>query len=457
MRRIETSFWSTWAVTLLVLALLVLALSEAATFPAYGDLQPYSDPEALAKRGFRPDMASNAHGEVVIVWEARGSLQARIFDSTGEARGNSVAIPGVSVSFPLLPAVAMDQRGRFVLAWRYDSIFPDPNAPNGHVFLQLFDPEANPVGATFQAFPFDLHVSGFPRLTMAPDGSFWVAARKNASEIEGSFFLRRFDIQGTPLTEPSEVSAPTQHHVQFPLLAMAPDGRLAILTSDCDFDSCTNSRLRALVLDPSGAPLGDEVELTDQGFGHGVTWVPGQGFVAVWWRPAEPDLPSESQAFAIEGRSFSEDSMGEVFVVKEESEGDGKLPRDVDLGLETQAKVAADPLGNLVVTWEEELNPNTETGIYARALDAQLQVQGPIVEVSAGAGQRALLPVLAPLGPGRFSLAWTLISGPGRVHLFEQKFLVTGDDCVPASTTFCLQQALPPATRVTMEGNGFGS
>ncbi|MCH9649336.1 MAG: hypothetical protein K0U98_13935 [Deltaproteobacteria bacterium] len=454
MRRAEASFRSTWAVALLAQVSLVVALFGVATFPAYGDLQAYSDPEALGKGGGGFDVAVNGKGEMVVVRSTGNSLHAQSYDSAGRAQGNIAVIPPVSLSVPLLPAVAMDQQGRFVLAWRYESLFPDPSPPIGHVFLQLFDAEANPVGSTFQAFPFDQHVSGFPRLAMAPDGSFWVAGRTGDSGDAGVIVLRRFDSQGSPMTESLRVSAPTENPFHFPLLAMAPDGRLATLTSDCEITSCTHPGVRAQVYGASGAPLGEGVELTDQGLGYGVAWVPGQGFVALWRRPSQPDLPLIHQIFAIEGRAFGEDSVGPIFVVKGESEGVGTLSQYVESGVEVQSKVAVDSFGNLVVTWEEELDFPADSGIYARALDSQLDVNGPIVEVSFGAGQPVFGPVVAPIGPRRFNLIWVSVPDGQGSHLVGQKFLVSGDDCLPASTSFCLQQGLPSATPVTMEGSG---
>ncbi|MCH9649337.1 MAG: hypothetical protein K0U98_13940 [Deltaproteobacteria bacterium] len=437
MRRVERSFWRNWTVDLLVLALWVVVLFGAVTFPAYGDLLAYSDPKGLAKRGFGVNMASNAPGEVVVVWESGSSLLAQGFDSSGEPRGVVAEIPLVSISSPRLPAVGIDDRGRFALAWRYETIFSDPGGPIGSFFLQLFDAQANPVSDIFQPFAFELPVSEYPSLVMAGDGSFWVAARDGVMGSEASIFLRGFDSQGNPLTEPLQVSSPTQRPSQAPLLAQAPDGRLAVLTSDCHYPTCTHPSLRAQFLDALGAPLGEALEITDQGFGYGLAWVPGQGFVALWLRPADPELPMRHQAFALEGRVFSEASLGAVFTVKGESDGEGVLFFDADTGLGLGGKVAVDSLGNLVVAWEEVLVPLTESGVYARALNAQWQAQGPIVEISAGSGQRARRPAVASLGPGRFSLAWSVISIPFRIHLFEQKFLVTDDDCLPASTALC--------------------
>jgi len=76
-----------------------------------------------------PAVAMDATGNFVVVWRSNvgGSFEVRAqrFSAAGEAEGGELAVNTVAAGDQLAPAVAMDERGGFVVAWEnsYESRF----------------------------------------------------------------------------------------------------------------------------------------------------------------------------------------------------------------------------------------------------------------------------------------------------------------------------------------------
>ena len=94
-----------------------------------------------------PSVASSPQGDFVIAWKSLGSaggdthldsVHARRYDADGSARGAEFQANTYTTGNQMLPAVAMDGTGNFVLAWESDGSFDD-DASGKSVQQRRFD------------------------------------------------------------------------------------------------------------------------------------------------------------------------------------------------------------------------------------------------------------------------------------------------------------------------------
>jgi hypothetical protein len=101
-----------------------------------------------------PQVAVAGTGDFMIVWtDVEGTLTptgtgygvfARLFDASGNPKGSSFFVPKNHVGHQILPQVAADERGNFVVVWQgaHDASYGPSSGGDGDgagVFAQRFD------------------------------------------------------------------------------------------------------------------------------------------------------------------------------------------------------------------------------------------------------------------------------------------------------------------------------
>ena len=122
-----------------------------------------------------PTAAMDADGDFVIAWKSDGTqtgIQVQRFNAAGAKVGGELRANTTTRSHEQ-PAVAMDADGDFVVTWQKEVTFPD-SGPSA-IFGQRFNNAGAYVGGQFQANTNSVNDKLLPTVAMDADGDFVVA------------------------------------------------------------------------------------------------------------------------------------------------------------------------------------------------------------------------------------------------------------------------------------------
>jgi len=140
----------------------------------------------------RSDIASNAEGYFVVVWQDKRQgnydIYAQRYDPFGTCQGSNFKVnDDPTSSLQNFPKVASDSSGSFVVVWQ------DQRNGDEDVYAQIFDRQGGKIGANFRVNddPGDAY-QGHPDVAMDQRGDFvvvWVDKRNGDKDI----FAQRYD------------------------------------------------------------------------------------------------------------------------------------------------------------------------------------------------------------------------------------------------------------------------
>jgi hypothetical protein len=145
-----------------------------------------------------PDVARNAEGEFVVVWESLSQdgdgwgVFGQRFDAVGNPVGSEFGVNTTIAGNQEDAGVALDANGNFVVTWESHLSFPDKN-----VIGQQYDAAGNPLGPEFQVNEFLAYFQDDPAaaIAMNPIGDFvvvWESAGQEGIGGNDGIFGRRF-------------------------------------------------------------------------------------------------------------------------------------------------------------------------------------------------------------------------------------------------------------------------
>jgi len=245
-------------------------------------------------------VALDAGGNVVVAWQSEvpghgDEIRARRFDACGAPRSDEIAVNAVSAGQQGAPAVAMTPEGSFVVAWQ--TIVQS----NLEVRARRFDSRGAPAGGEIAVNTHTGNANSDPAVAIDARGNFVVAWE---STIAGSYEIRarRFDSRGAALSAEVAVNADTQSSQRAPALAMASDGRFVVAwRSNLD----GSLEIRARRFDPSGTPASDELPVNTTRVGDQVAPTvaisPDGTFVIAWENAFDNNYDIRARPFDSQG------------------------------------------------------------------------------------------------------------------------------------------------------------
>jgi hypothetical protein len=172
------------------------------------DGQPFGDEFAIntttAGNQTEPAVAMDAAGNFVAAWHGPGVIEedifARRFDVNGAPLGDEFLVNSVTESRQLVPSVAMNSDGNFVIVYESKDI---GQIGKRAICGQLYDSSGSAVGGEFVAND-QAAVCRYPAVAMAPNGEYIVVWTKDSGNK--SIWLRRFRADATAPYLSSKVS-----------------------------------------------------------------------------------------------------------------------------------------------------------------------------------------------------------------------------------------------------------
>jgi len=346
-----------------------------------------------------PSISFSTEGTFVVVWEtedpysAADGLEGRLLDNSGIPLGGNLALSTYTSSVETsLPRVAATSDGGFVVVWQ-DGGIQTASGRDGHaagVFARRFDDAFSPLGPDFLVNSDTAYEQNNPDVAGTPGGGFVVVWQDHnffgVPLVSRGINARLFDSASTPLGPQFNVDVGTPFASQ-PYASVTVEGNIA---GTWENDGGISS-VRAKVLDSAGGTVTPTFLASTYTAAHGVPRVShlaDGGFVIAWRIRDEPlGTGDEIRAQMFDSAGAT---VGSEFLVTESTPEDehlqGLAPTpdggflavwrrlfaqhvyarlfestgqpvgsefrvDTDTTAPTNVGVAADSVGNFVVTW----------------------------------------------------------------------------------------------------------
>lgn len=166
-----------------------------------------------------PQMAVAGTGDYMIVWWGLDNpvtspqsygVFARVFEASGRPKGSVFLVHGDRAGTQILPQVAADAQGNFVVVWQggFFSVAND-DQPGGDgdgagIFAQRFNRNGTKIGPSFRLSRSAAEDQLTPNVAMAADGSF-VAAWQHCTPRCSELHVGRYTAGGEPRGEEIEI------------------------------------------------------------------------------------------------------------------------------------------------------------------------------------------------------------------------------------------------------------
>ena len=306
---------------------------------------------------YLPSVASDGAGNFVVVWQSNGqegnhSIFGQRYASTGTPLGGEFRVNTYTTGDQSFPSVSVNNAGNFVVTWQ--SYLQDGS--NWGVFGQRFSGAGAPLGPEFRVNTYT--TSGEFASSVSSDlaGNFvvvWHATGEDGSGL--GIFGQRYDLTGAPVGGEFRVNTYTTSTQAYPAVATDNGGNFVVvwhsLQQDGSFLGVFGQRYAS-----SGAPLGGEFRVNTYTTSYQQlpdVAMDGAGNFVVAWASDGPD----GSLYGIFGQRYDSAGtpLGTEFRVNTFTPNSQNRPA-----------VAADPLGNFVVTWDSQLQDGLGLGVFGQ-------------------------------------------------------------------------------------------
>jgi hypothetical protein len=397
------------------LPVVALTLLPVAVWPQGNPIGPeFLVNSSTAGFQYSPAVAADARGHFVVMWESSLAAPAGIlgqrYDSSGTPLGAEFRANTYTTGFQIVPAVASDPSGNFVVVWT-NSV--QDGSSNG-IFGQRFTSSGAPAGPEFRVNTYTSLSQGLPSVAVDSAGNFVVAW--NSQFQDGSYlgvFAQRYASTGEPIGPEFRVNTFTPFDQTAPSVGTDPTGNFVVVwTSEAGDGSSYGvfgQRFAA-----SGTPVGAQFRVntyTTNSQASPEVDVDGTGnFVVVW----PSGLLQDPSGFGVFGQRFAASGVpvGPEFRVNTFVAQNQFFP-----------SVAVDDSGNFVVVWQSLLQDGSGYGVFGQRYDATGAPLGAEFRVNTYVDYDQERPAVTVDNAGEFVVVWASAvqdgSGPG---IFGQRY-----------------------------------
>ena len=315
-----------------------------------------------------PDVAIAPSGRFLVVWESQQSagtdndqesIQGRLFDSAGQPQGDDMQLNAYTTSRQMVPQVAADAQGRFVVTWHsYGSGGSDNESAS--VQARQFDSLGQPLGKEFQVNTITTYQQFHADVGSYSDGSFvvvWFNTPSVDGDEDGGIRGRRYASDGVPLGDAFQINTYTTLDQGFPSVALNSADEMVVVwesggsgASDTFLKSVHGRRYTS-----SGVPAGSDFQVNiyttlDQTHAN-VALAADGGFIVTW--DSEGSNGTDDSLTSIQSRAF--DSQGIPL-------GDDLQINTYTLFAQTGNAISLGRDGRFLVVWASGETPDDEFG-----------------------------------------------------------------------------------------------
>ncbi|MCP4378307.1 MAG: LEPR-XLL domain-containing protein, partial [bacterium] len=265
------------------------------------------------------------------------------------------------------------------------------------VYGQIFDDAGVKVGSEFQVNTHTTLSQEHASVASDANGDFvviWTSTGGQDGNLAG-IFARRFDSQGTALSDEFQINSTTTGTQEMPEVSFLSDGRfVAVWTGKGAHD---NIGVMARIFNADGTAATGEIAVnthtSNQQQYATLGALPDGGFLVAW----TSYLGQDGSVRGVFAQRFDSTgaASGDEFQVNTTTQGDQQYP-----------SLAVAPDGNFVIVWQSDNGDNSGTSILAQRYDATGQATGSEFVVNSFTTNNQWYPSVA-FGPhDRFMVAW---------------------------------------------------
>ena len=320
-----------------------------------------------------PTVAMDADGDFVVAWLSYGQdgssngTYAQRYDAAGIAQGGEFRVNSVTDGPQMNPAAAMDADGDFVVIWE------SQDGSGYGIYAQRYDAEGAARGNEFRVNTTTAGSQNRAAVAMDADGDFVVVWTSGGQDGPGyGVYGQRFSAAGVAMGEEFRVNTTTAGDQYQAAVAMGPDGAFVVTWTSLDF---ATARYSVVVqrFDAAGVAQGPETTLGATAFNRldsQVTMQADGGFTVAW-----TSMNQDGDGNGIYAQRFDAAgvALGEAF----------RVNTVTALG-QQRAALAADPDGDLVVTWDSTGQDGSGQGVFLKLLTRD-GVPKPALDLDASA------------------------------------------------------------------------
>lgn len=318
--------------------------------------------ETIAGNQEDPDVAADANGNFVVVWQSDRSdgtgrdVFGRVYDNAGNPLSGEIRINEVASGDHTRPAVASDANGNFIVVWESAGQDGDGLA----VFGRGFDRFGTQLGGEFRVNTFTTGDQDDPDIAADPSGNFvvvWDGPGDTGSSR--GIFARRYDASGAPLdSEEFVVNTFTAGSQTEPSIAVDTHGHF-IVVWESDGQDLSGDGVFGQRYDAFGNPQGVEIPVNttiDGDQANPAVASDAEGNFIVVWQSDDQD----GNGRAVIGRRFDKfgNALGSEFQANTFTDGHQDNPG-----------VGSDANGNFTVVWESLGQDLGGDGVFGQSYD----------------------------------------------------------------------------------------
>ena len=172
----------------------ILGLRFSSAGERSGSPFPINEPSPGVQ--FLPSVSVNPGGDFIVVWQYQPdpdtprSLRARHFSKTGKPMGREFVVEADSVREAIVPSIASDPRGNYVVVWTSYAFVECPS-----VMGRLYRPDDTPAGPAFSLSSSPHACDQFPKVAFGADGTFAAAwIRLGGGDFTSDIYAAMFRI-----------------------------------------------------------------------------------------------------------------------------------------------------------------------------------------------------------------------------------------------------------------------
>ena len=310
---------------------------------------------------YLPDVASDADGDFVVVWTGYVggfSVFGQRFASSGAELGSEFQVNSFTASFyfgSFAPNVASDADGDFVVVW--NSNFQDGTLFG--VFGQRFASSGAALGSEFQVNSYTNFDQRDPQVASDADGDLVVVWTSHQDGQSFGVFGQRFTSGGSPSGTEFQINSYTLNYQGEPDVAADADGDFVVVWSTFPYQDGSSVGAMGQRFDNTGAPVGTEFAANVYTIGlqhYPAVAMDADGDFAVTWTSEGQDGSNDDQFV----RRF--DSSGSA-------DGSELQVNTYTAGVQFLASTASSPEGNLIVVWRSVSQDGDGQGVFGQRFD----------------------------------------------------------------------------------------
>jgi hypothetical protein len=276
-----------------------------------------------------PAVASDSSGNFVVVWESfsqDGSsfgVFGQRYASTGAPLGPEFRVNTHTTESQRLPAVTSDPSGNFVVVWQSA---PQDGSYFG-VFAQRYASTGAPLGPEFRVNTYTTNQQLIPALASDSSGNFVVVWTSYTQDGSGyGVFGQRYASTGAPLGPEFRVNTHTTESQRLPAVTTDSSGSFVVVWHSLSQDGSLYG-VFAQRYASTGAPLGPEFRVntytTSQQGDPAVASDPSGNFVVVWTGITQTD-----SGYGVFGQRYASTgaALGPEFRVNTYTTGEQVIP-----------------------------------------------------------------------------------------------------------------------------------